>query len=128
MNQTVKKLFVVDDDELANEALTSKLKNLGYEVSSATSSGEGAKLFEEGEPDLLIVDYLLSGQNGISLVENLKDKYPHIAGRTLLMTSLDNEAYLPKALETGIKYHIKKTSGNIDLVLEMIKNILKEEK
>lgn len=128
MNQEIKKIFVVDDDDLANEALTSKLKNLGYNVFSAPSAGEGVKLFDEGEPDILAVDYLLSGQNGISFVEGLKDKYPNIAGKTLLMTSLDNEAYLPKALETGIKYHIKKTSGNIDLVVEMLKNILKEEK
>lgn len=128
MEKTVKKIFVVDDDELANEALSSKLKDLGYDVSSATSSGEGAKLFENGEPDILAVDYLLSGQNGITFVENLKEKHPHMASRTLLMTSLDNEAYLPKALEAGIKYHIKKTSGNIDLVVEMLKNILKEEK
>ncbi len=128
MEKTAKKIFVVDDDDLANEALTSKLKNLGYSVFSAPSAGEGAKLFDEGEPDLLAVDYLLSGQNGISFIESLKDKYPNIAGKTLLMTSLDNEAYLPKALEAGIKYHIKKTSGNIDLVVEMLKNILKEEK
>lgn len=128
MDKTVKKIFVVDDDELALEALTTKLKNLGYEVFSAPSAGESMKLFENSEPDILVVDYLLSGLNGINFVENLKEKYPHIASRTLLMTSLDNEAYLPKALEVGIKYHIKKTSGNIDLVVEMLKNILKEDK
>lgn len=127
MNETQKKIFVIDDDGLANEALSAKLKDQGFKVYSATNAGEGRDLFKkEGCPDILAIDYLLSGLNGITFVKNLKDECPDIVDKTLLMTSLDNEAYLPKALEVGIKYHIKKTSGDMGLVVEMIKNILKK--
>jgi two-component system, NtrC family, response regulator HydG len=62
------KVLVVDDDEVACEALAELLQNAGYEALTATEFHEARTKLIDQPPDVVIVDIRLGPYNGLQLV------------------------------------------------------------
>ncbi len=75
-----KKILVVDDDEGILDALTMVLEDAGYEVENASRSEEIYKKINKRMPDLILLDVLLSGEDGRDICKKLKqdNKTKHI--------------------------------------------------
>lgn len=68
----MKKVFVVDDDIDILEALSMMFQEAGYGV-IASSTGENVyEVVNAQQPDILILDVLLSGRDGRTIAKNLK--------------------------------------------------------
>lgn len=67
----MKKIYIIDDDTGISEALRLILTEEGFSVES---SENGKKLFDKKRqtPDLILLDFLLSGTDGIEIVKKLK--------------------------------------------------------
>jgi two-component system OmpR family response regulator len=69
---TMPKLLVIEDDgETANEIIA-EFTDLGFEVAWAANGIEGLDKARSGKPDALIVDRLLPGMDGLTIVEALR--------------------------------------------------------
>ena len=69
---TMPKLLVIEDDgETANEIIA-EFTDLGFEVTWAANGIEGLDKARSGRPDALIVDRLLPGMDGLTIVEALR--------------------------------------------------------
>ena len=67
-----KTIFVIDDDQVILDGIHSILDEEGYKVISVT---EGKALKEQlklNKPDLILLDYLLEGDNGVNIAKELK--------------------------------------------------------
>ena len=62
----MKKIAVIEDDELLNQALVITLEKEGYQVTAVKSCSEGIALLQDG-PDLMLVDINLPDGNGIAV-------------------------------------------------------------
>lgn len=67
-----KTILVVDDDEALAEAVKMILEDEGYEVLTAFGSKHADQLIQEQCPDLIVLDYRLPGENGLSIAQRLK--------------------------------------------------------
>lgn len=65
-------LLVVDDDAEVRELTGEYLRRQGFEVSLAEDGAEMAELMEEAPPDLLVLDLMLPGEDGLSIARRLK--------------------------------------------------------
>jgi len=65
-------IMVVDDDRRIRELLRSFLAEAGYRVSAAANAGEARERMRGLSFDLLILDVMMPGESGISLVESLR--------------------------------------------------------
>lgn len=70
----MKKILIIDDNKIYHDALGDLLKEDGYEVISAFDGIEGYKKFESENPDLIVLDIIMTGENGFFVLEKLKDK------------------------------------------------------
>lgn len=64
-------ILVVDDEEKAIAILEDILTHEGYQVSTATSANEALRIAEQKDPDLLLLDVVLPGVNGMELLQEM---------------------------------------------------------
>src|SRR5205823_5239655 len=74
-----KRVLVVDDNEAILEVVKMTLEMAGYEVATSLT-GECFQHMENDLPDLILLDVLLSGEDGCAICERLKgdEKIRHI--------------------------------------------------
>jgi CheY-like chemotaxis protein len=66
------KILVVEDEAITAKDLQDRLKELDYDAPAIAASGEGAiKSVEEIEPDLVVMDIILKGMDGIEAAERI---------------------------------------------------------
>ena len=88
------KILVVDDDPDFLEATRMVLEPAGHEVITATDGDEGLERSREEEPDLVILDVIMSTVlDGLSMSQRMSED-PDQAGIPILMvTSIANSDY-----------------------------------
>lgn len=66
------RILVVDDDEKICQILSLYLKSKGYDVSTCKNGANAISAFEEFKPDLILLDVMLPGLDGWSILEKLR--------------------------------------------------------
>jgi CheY-like chemotaxis protein len=98
------RILVVDDDRDVRQMAGEMLAELGYSVELAADADEAlATLRRDGSFDAMLVDYVMPGTNGASLVKLLRSFRPGL--RTLMMTG---HAELQAGEEIGTENIIRK--------------------
>ena len=69
-------VLVIDDDPVIRSVVRRVLEKKGFEVSTAGDGQSGLSRFAELNPDLVIVDILLPGKEGIATILELRDANP----------------------------------------------------
>lgn len=90
-------LIVEDDDQLAG-LLQEYLSQHGFELSRVSSGDAGAERILATHPDLVILDLMLPGANGLDVCRRVRDRY---AGAILMLTASQSEADHVAGLELG---------------------------
>ena len=100
----MKKIAVIEDDELLNQALVITLKKEGYQVTTGKSCRYGIALLQDN-PDLMLVDINLPDGNGISICREAE----HF-GKTpvLFLTARDEERDMLEAFDAGCDDYVVK--------------------
>ena len=80
----VNSVLVIDDDPVVCAVVEGVLKGEGFAVCSAGDAQTGLGRFAELKPDLVIVDILLPGKEGIATILELREANPD--SRILAMT------------------------------------------
>lgn len=68
-------ILIVDDEQEMSELLTLFLNKEGFQVISTDQPLEVFGLLEEHRPDLIILDIVMPGMNGLELCERLRNNY-----------------------------------------------------
>jgi two-component system, OmpR family, response regulator len=66
------KILIIEDDKETRDYVSAGLKEAGYTIDSAMDGYEGLHLAKEARYDLLIVDRMLPGLDGLTLVKTLR--------------------------------------------------------
>jgi len=106
-------ILVIDDNENVLNVVERLLSTRGHTVLTA-SDGVGAEsvIQEHGHsPDLLVVDVVLSGEDGIGCARELRAE--HGAMKVVFMTG--TEKWVPRALRTGFGPVLRKPFTGKDL-------------
>lgn len=69
----MKKILVIDDDEDILDAVQMLLETGGYQVSTSTNA-DAVENSPKEYPDLILLDVLLSGQDGREVAKRLKNQ------------------------------------------------------
>ncbi len=65
-------VLVIDDDPTAHELLRRILTREGFEVHTATNGGEGLRMAEDLDPDVITLDVMMPGMDGWTVLSALK--------------------------------------------------------
>lgn len=66
------KLLIVEDEKTICEFIKGFFQDRGLEVFYALSGKEGLKIFQKEKPEIIILDILMNGMNGIEVLRHIK--------------------------------------------------------
>jgi len=121
-----KRIYIVDDHPLVRQGLSQVINSeADMEIcGEAEDAPQAMKGVGPANPDVIIVDISLRGNNGLELIKNLKAIHENIP--VLVFSMHDESIYAQRALRAGAKaYVMKKESPN--KVVEAIRSIIKGE-
>ena len=95
------KILVVEDDRDILELITYNLVKNGYLVTGITSGEEALRTIPQVKPDLVVLDLMLPGLNGLEICEFIKNNPKTSETLVLILTAKGEEADIVKGLELG---------------------------
>lgn len=119
---TAAHILVVDDDRRIRELLKTYLAENGYRVTLAANAQEARDRFEGVAFDLVILDVMMPGEDGLSLATSLRDSDD--ATPILMLSALSETEDRIKGLATGSDDYLPKPFEPRELLLR-IQNLLR---
>ncbi len=100
------RILVIDDNRALIDILAVCLGEEGHTVLIALTSDEGLKLVTLFQPDLVLLDIVLPGMNGIEVLKRIRSINP--STRVVMLTGNINPSVARTALELGALAYIDK--------------------
>ena len=122
MRATRSRVLVVEDDPAIRTALQEKLTLEGYEVTAVADGERAQDRLAEGNLDLLVLDLMLPGLDGISLLHWLRRRDRALP--VLILSARDREADKVAGLKIGADDYLTKPFG-LDELMARIQALLR---
>jgi len=111
------RILIIDDDEGFCRLVSNRLDRNGFSVTSAYTAESGLAETEKGDFDVLILDHVLPGQEGLSLISSIQSR-PN-APPIVYLTGTQDSRVAVAALKAGAAdYVVKDLDGDFLLLLE----------
>lgn len=108
ITNTVKKILIADDEPDILEIIQYNLQSEGYEVVTAKNGNEAIDQAKRFNPDLIILDIMMPGKNGIEVCNILRLQPAFNNTLIIFLTAISDEGTEVKGLETGADDFITK--------------------
>ncbi|HNP37350.1 MAG TPA: response regulator transcription factor [Woeseiaceae bacterium] len=115
MNEPAK-ILLIDDDRALTEMLSELLQTEGYDCSVAGKGSEGLQKEREERPDLVILDVMMPGDDGITTLRKLRET-SQVA--VLMLTAMGEDDDRVLGLEAGADDYLAKPFVARELVLRI---------
>ena len=111
-----KRILLVDDEPLILKGLKYTLEQDGYETDTAVDGQEALDKFFSGVYDLVLLDVMLPGEDGLSLLRFLRRDARTRRVPVILVTARDAEMDKVKGLDCGADDYLTKPFGVMELL------------
>jgi two-component system, OmpR family, alkaline phosphatase synthesis response regulator PhoP len=108
ITNSVKKILIADDEPDILEIIKYNLQSEGYEVVTAKNGNEAIEQARRFNPDLIILDIMMPGKNGIEVCNILRMQPAFNDTLIIFLTALSDEGTEVKGLEMGADDFITK--------------------
>jgi len=113
MEAQPKKILVVDDEEHIIELVELYLGKEGYAIASAVDGDRAVELFRESAPDLVVLDIMLPGIDGLEVLKEIR-KTSRVP--VIMLTAKESEVDKVVGLELGADDYLTKPFSPRELV------------
>ena len=110
------RVLVIDDDRMMCQLLTEYLASHGYEVRVSHTGEEGAALAVGGSLDAVILDVMLPGMDGFSVIRRIRAQS---AVPILMLTARAQERDRIAGLDAGADDYLTKTLSTRELLARL---------
>lgn len=110
------RILLVDDHEVVRLGLMTLLDDqLNLEVvGEASTAAEALRATERLEPDIVLMDVRLRGDDGIQATEQIRERFPHT--QVIVLTSFADDDLVLRAIRAGAAGYVLKQVGNAELL------------
>ena len=119
-----KTILVVDDEKAIRQLLKINLEKEGYNILEASGGVEAIQIVSEQKPNLILLDVMLPGMDGLSICKRIKNM---INIPIIMVTAKDSEIDKILGLEIGADDYITKPFSIRELIARVKANLRKTE-
>ncbi len=120
-------ILIVDDEEDIIELIKYNLKNEGYDILTAFTGEQAIKIARQSQPDLIVLDLMLPGIDGLEVTRFLKNSAQTKELPIVMLTAKGEESDIVTGLELGANDYISKPFSPKEL-LARIRAILRRRR
>lgn len=122
LDRTATTILVIDDEEGILNLVALILGKRGYTVAKANDAFQGLELVASLNPQLVILDYMMPGMDGLEALTRIKTNFPDTY--VIMFTGKGSEEIAVALMKAGASDYILKPFNNQNLV-ERVENVLK---
>lgn len=115
------RILVVDDEESIRNVVVAYLQADGYTVLTAEDGRKGLELFRQHQPELVILDIMLPGMDGLKVLQHIREESEVYV---LMLTARSEETDRVTGLMMGADDYLTKPFSPLELVAR-VKAILR---
>ena len=119
-------LLVIDDEKNMAKSIQRQMQRYGLECLSAYSGEDGIKVLEENPVDVVLVDIMMPGINGIETLSIIKERWPNMP--VIMMTAFATIELAVEAMKKGAVDFISKPFDHKDIVPVMVKKAIEQSR
>jgi DNA-binding response OmpR family regulator len=119
----MKKILIIEDDEIVSGILFETLSKTGYSVTKTIDALQGHQAVISMKPDLIILDLMLPAGHGLNLLKDLRHSALTQGIPVIIATSYEGEEAQGEAEALGIQAYVKKPF-NPDQMVATVNQIL----
>jgi len=119
-----KKILVVDDEKPIADILEFNLKKEGYDVHCVYDGNDAIHMVEEIHPDLILLDIMLPGKDGMEVCREIRKKYDM---PIIMLTAKDSEIDKVLGLELGADDYVTKPFSTRELLARVKANLRRQQ-
>ena len=109
-------IFILEDEENIRELEAFALKNSGWDTECFESSGEFYKALSKQIPDLILLDIMLPGDDGLTVLTKLREDERFSKVPVIIVSAKTTELDRVKGLDLGADDYLCKPFGVMELV------------
>lgn len=121
-DRTATTILIIDDEESILNLVDIILEKRGYTVAKANDAFQGMELIASLKPQLVILDYMMPGMDGLEALTRIKTGFPDTY--VIMFTGKGSEEIAVELMKAGASDYILKPFNNQNLV-ERLENVLK---
>jgi two-component system phosphate regulon response regulator PhoB len=120
------RILVVDDEQDILELIRYNLSREGYQLDTVTTGEEAIKLARERHPDLIILDLMLPGIDGLDVCRLLKGETRTAPIPIIMLTAKGEDSDVVTGLELGAEDYMTKPFSP-KVLIARVRNILRRK-
>ncbi len=113
MSETAR-ILVIEDDETIALGIVTALRHERHDVRHAETGEAGLEAIEQSAPDVLLLDVMLPGMDGLSVLRHVKAHYPSV--QVIMLTAKSDELDRVLGLEMGADDYVTKPFSLRELI------------
>lgn len=117
-----KRILIIEDEKPLAHALELKMTHEGYETTVASTGEAGLKEATTGKYDLILLDLILPGLDGFSILQQLKSKKAKTV--VIILSNLGQDEDRKKAEDYGVKNYLVKSNVPLADIVKVVKAAL----
>jgi two-component system response regulator YesN len=116
-------ILIIEDNipfrQILKGILTSQFPSLNVEEAA---DGKAALLkIKSQSPDLIFIDIMLPGENGLQVTKKVKNLYPETS--IIILTNHDSPEYREAASQAGAEYFMAKKSNSAKEIIDLVESL-----
>jgi DNA-binding response OmpR family regulator/HPt (histidine-containing phosphotransfer) domain-containing protein len=120
----MKKILIIEDDQVVAGAYYQKFKTEGYQVQTAHTGEDGLRIMRAFKPDIILLDLMLPHMSGVAVIKKVRATDDFLKTPILVFTNAYETKLVQEALNAGATKCISKVNSSprelIDLVYQTI--------
>ena len=112
----MRKIAIVEDDDSIRELVCYALNAAGFDVQDFAEPGTFWRAIEKNTPDLILLDIMLPGEDGLSILKKLKSADKTARLPVIMLTAKSAELDRVKGLDLGADDYISKPFSVLELI------------
>ncbi|MCL2591793.1 MAG: response regulator transcription factor [Defluviitaleaceae bacterium] len=119
-------IYTAEDDDSIRELITYAITNEGYDVRAFSSADTLLQECEKLLPDLILLDIMMAGTDGIKALKDFRQKYKSASTSVIMLTAKASEMNKIAGLDAGADDYITKPFSVLELMARIRANLRKK--
>ena len=120
-------ILIVEDEHDIREIYAEVLSSAGYKVDQAADGESGMQKIRNSNWDLLLLDIMLPGRDGLKIFKEIKENEHLRKGPLIALTNLNSENIIQEAFAAGADGYLIKSEITPDKIVEEVGKVLMGE-